>query len=606
MSDPDKDLIRRGHVIFAPVAHGRLEFGSAVHRLFHALRPDAVAVEFPSTIQAVVERGLDRLPYLSVVLYEEKDGRHVYLPLEPQDPLVAAARLARTRGLPLYFVDRDTEGYARHRDPLPDPYTVTRLGLKAYAEAYRAEFKDMVPDREDRLREMTMAWHLRELGREYERVLFVCGLWHYFRVADLLEQPLARPLGRVRRDGVILANLAEESSREIMSDMPYLAAAFEEAGDRAGGLDRLVLHRGLLNEAGENHLKNAKEEISPVLMAVLNKFARNYALVQSYLTPDLYQLLVAARGAVDDNFAYEVWDLGTRYPWQDQAGALPTVRLRGEDLYLDTRKIRFYRRFRQFRRRLAPVPVKKRKREERPGEWQEGWKGLNICSHPPEDIVIEGFGDYLKKKTVQILSEEQRRTQPFQTSMLDGVDIRETIRNWYEGRIYVTENRQVKGRVGSLVVIFDEDSDADGEERYPWRMTWLGEHNQESDMAFYGTPAGARVIGPGISRCEYGGFMMTYPPMRVYDIWRDPFFDGARNKPERLLLAGIDYSEEKLIAYIAARPPADRLKSLARMYGRRVVYLPIGQFSPVTLKKMRVFHVLDGHHVRGWAGEYIY
>jgi hypothetical protein len=45
---------------------------------------------------------------------------------------------------------------------------------------------------------------------------------------------------------------------------------------------------------------------------------------------------------------------------------------------------------------------------------------------------------------------------------------------------------------------------------------------------------------------------------------------------------------------------------MANLYGKKVVYIPLGQFSPVTLKKMRTFHVLDGHHVRGWAGEYIY
>ena len=220
-------------------------------------------------------------------------------------------------------------------------------------------------------------------------------------------------------------------------------------------------------------------------------------------------------------------------------------------------------------------------------------------------MVVEGFGEYLKKKTVQMLAEENTRTQPFQTSMLDGIDLRETIRNWHEGKLYVFEKRPVGGRVGSVVVIFDYDDADDVPEKYPWKLTWLGEHDQESDMAFYATPAGDHMVGPGISRCEHGGFMLTYPPLRVADVWRDPFFDGARNKAERLLLAGIDYSEEKLVAYIAPKPPPDRLKSLASMYGRKVVYIPIGQFSPATLKKMRGFHVLDGREARDWAGEYI-
>lgn len=607
--DLAKDIIEYKNVVFVPVLHGRLEFGLVVRRLFHQLRPDAVAVELPPTLREAVEQAVDGLPRLSVVLYQEKNGRYVYLPVEPQDPLIAAVGLARTHDVPLHFVDRDTEEYPRLREPFPDPYTVARLGLAAYAEAYRQTAAGRKSAPKDRLREITMAHHLQQLAARHQRVLFVCGLAHYPAVRTLLDTPQTLPLGRTGRRGVTLANLAPESLREIMSEMPFLAAAFWRAGETGPGddLDRLALHQDLIAQARERHLKNSKEEIGPAYLAVLNKFARNYAMVQGYLTPDLYQLLVAARGAVDDNFAYEVWDLATGYPWPDPDPTRSTVRLTGEDLFLDTRKIRFYRRFRHMRRRLVAIPVKKRPRENRPGEWQEAWEGMNICSHPPEDIVIEGFGDYLKKKTVQILSEENRRTQPFQASMLDGLDIRETIRNWHEGRVYVTENRQIRGKVGSVVVVFDPDEPGPGRpERFPWRVTWLGEHSQESDMAFYATPAGEHVVGPGISRCEYGGFMLTYPPLRVYDIWKDDFFDAARTKAERLLLAAVDYSEEKLVAYIAARAPSDRVRHIAGLYGKKVVYLPIGQFSPVTLKKIRTFHVLDGHAVRTWAKDYIY
>ena len=605
----DPDLIQYRNITFVPVIHGRLEFGVIARRLFYQLRPDAVAVEFPNTIHSQIIAGLERLPFISVVLYQEKDGRHVYLPLEPQDACVAAAHLAHTNSVHLSLIDRDTEGYPRLPQALPDPYTVVRLGLRTYVEAYEKEFGQDEPLTTDHLREMTMAYHLQKLSAEHERVLCVIGLSHYPGVRKLLDRPLALPIGRTKRDHVSLANLAKESSREILSEMPYIAAEFSRAGesDSPPPLDRLQLHQDLLAQAREKHQKNSKDDVSPAQMAVLNKFARNYALIQNHLTPDLYQLLIAARGAVDDNFAYEVWDLASEYPWQDQVSNLPNLRLRGEDLFLDSRKIRFYRRFRHFRRRLVKVPVKQRKREKTPGQWKKEWQGQFICSYPPEDIVIEGFGDYLKKKTLQILSEENRRTQPFTASMLDGIDIRETIRNWHAGKLYVSESLQVRGKVGSVVVIFDYDIvPPDEPEQYPWKLSWLGEHEQESDMAFYSTHSGENVVGPGVSKCEYGGFMLTYPPLRLYDIWKDSFFDRARTKAERLLLAGVDYSEEKLIAYIAPKPPPDRVKSMANLYGKKVVYIPLGQFSPVTLKKMRTFHVLDGHHVRGWAGEYIY
>jgi hypothetical protein len=124
-------------------------------------------------------------------------------------------------------------------------------------------------------------------------------------------------------------------------------------------------------------------------------------------------------------------------------------------------------------------------------------------------------------------------------------------------------------------------------------------------MSFYSTPAGEIMDGPGISRCHYGGFMLTYPPMRVYDIWKDPFFDMARSKPERLLMAAIDYCLEKNVVYVAASPPSGWCRSFAARLGKRILYIPIGVFSPVTLKKIREFHVLDGHHVRRYAHRYI-
>ena len=45
---------------------------------------------------------------------------------------------------------------------------------------------------------------------------------------------------------------------------------------------------------------------------------------------------------------------------------------------------------------------------------------------------------------------------------------------------------------------------------------------------------------------------------------------------------------------------------MAARLGQKIMYLPIGTLSPVTLKKLRQFHVLDGHHVRKYARSYIW
>jgi hypothetical protein len=36
---------------------------------------------------------------------------------------------------------------------------------------------------------------------------------------------------------------------------------------------------------------------------------------------------------------------------------------------------------------------------------------------------------------------------------------------------------------------------------------------------------------------------------------------------------------------------------------KKILYLPIGTFSPVTVKKIRQFHVLDDHQVRRYIAD---
>jgi len=380
----------------------------------------------------------------------------------------------------------------------------------------------------------------------------------------------------------------------------WLAEPAEEGCCRQP-LNRLLVIWGLLRHAARRYEVDTGEQVKLYQRRVLGQFARNYAILEGGILPDLYQLIAAARGAVDDNFAYAVLELARHYPHQQEAAELPTIRVRGEEIWLGTRKIRLRRRLPRLRRRA--IRLRERPRERFPGEWLTSADGSYLCSYPPEDLVIEDYALYIRKKGVHLLTEERARVQPFTTSLLDGIDMRETIRHWHEKQIYVREKGRIQGAVGSVVIIFDPDLE---DTRYPFRMTWLGEHHQESDLAFYATPMTEQLVGPGIFRCEYGGLVMSYPPMRMAEIWLDPFYRAARSKPEVLLMAGIDYCEDRIIAYIAARPPASYLKRYAEQQGKRVLYIPIGQLSPVSLRRIRVFHVLAGRDKREIAGDYIF
>ncbi len=367
-------------------------------------------------------------------------------------------------------------------------------------------------------------------------------------------------------------------------------------------MDRQQLAFRLFAEAERRYEKNTREKVTHWQRRSYAKYSRNLALLGKSLVPGLFDQTVAARSIVDDNFAWELWDLGSSHLHQKTSSDLVTVNISGEELFLNMQRIRLRRRLPREKARAKPLGLKGRKKEKAPGEWLKQFNGEGICSYPPEDIVLENYGLFLKKKGKSILSEERSHTEPFTTSLLDGVDIRETLRNWHEGKLYVREFQKVSGEVGAVVVIFDEDP----EDRYSWRMTWLGEHSQESDMAFYSTDPYNQIVGPGITRAEYGGFLLSYPPRRLMNVWQDPDYWFAESKSETLLLAALDYTLERFVVYVAARPPRSVFKTVASRLGRKIIYIPVGQLSPISLKKIRAVHILDGHNKRPIAKDYIW
>jgi len=401
-----------------------------------------------------------------------------------------------------------------------------------------------------------------------------------------------------RRYEDLRSQFALEEENLLFEDMQLEDSSFPP--------DRQKLIYQLYKNASIPYKKNSGNEFHSYHLRNTMKFVRNYALATNRLMPDLFQLLSAAKGCVDHNFAYETWDLATQYPYLKNIDNLPALDLSLEDVWHSSKLIKFHLK-ENSRKTFRDVRRKKKSQENfkfrPPGPFA-------ICSYQPEDLVVENFGEYLKKKGTQILTEDNSRTAPFTTSLEDGIDTKETIRNWHQKKLFVKIQGRPLGPTGSVVVVFDEDSPQEEEEshkeQFLWKTTWQGEHNQESDMAFYATEMRQNVVGPGISRCEYGGFVMSYPPRRMYDIWGDEDYFECKTKAEVLLMAAIDYAVEPVIVYVAAKPPRSQMKSFARRFGKKIIYIPIGQMSSVLLNKIRVFHVLDGHDKREIADEYIF
>ena len=125
-------------------------------------------------------------------------------------------------------------------------------------------------------------------------------------------------------------------------------------------------------------------------------------------------------------------------------------------------------------------------------------------------------------------------------------------------------------------------------------------------MAFYATAPERAVVGPGICRVTYGGFLLSFPPGRLADVWSDADYRFAECKSEVLLLAALDYSTERVVVHAAPKPPRSIFHQIAARLGRKILHLPIGTLSPATLRKIRVMHVLSGHDKRAIAKDYVW
>ncbi len=633
-----------GRFVLFPVVHHSYEFSLAAREMFRTMQPAAVALEYPATLQDLILKGVQRLPRISILLYGQP--RH-YIRIEPADPFVELTRLALEREIPVRCVDFYLPDYPEVVEPVPDTYAIRNLGHQRYC----TELLHRLPEKrfeEDDRREKAMAFYLQELERKVSgsgEILVACGLSHLKGLRKALQLPAPRPFEK--KPQARLYHLSTASLGEIMGTFPFLSSVYElqrkgrveveaepQTSRHAATKSKpLVLYKGAKTSsvdefAHKAHLRCAAavpdgdrneilarfiqecrsyyeqeigDQLSPQQMVLINQFVRKYAALKLMLLPDFYELLIGGRGCVSSHFCFRMWEIGTCYPAQQGPSEIEIIELRAEDLFSLVSKVRMNPHPPLKPRASLPRFLRRKEKQRKGSRNGLQFDPHTICSYQPEDLVIENYGNYLRTKGKNMLSEEKKRVQPFETSLLDGIDLRETIRNWHTGQIFVQECMTVKGEISSLVVIFDEEQG-----KYPYTMTWLGEHYQESDMAFYATDPEVRQVGPGVRKSVYGGFLMTMPPGRLFDIFGDPAYMGTLNYAERLLLAGIDYSLEKFVVYAAPKPPRPVFQTLAGRYGKRILYIPLSQLSPVMVQRIRSFHILSNKSVRDYASDYIW
>jgi hypothetical protein len=615
-----------------PVIHGSGDFALAVRRLMLEQSFDCLAVPLPPSFQADVELGIEHLPSPTIVTQPEpsqytsewspdrdaeddqdsedvdepEEPTHSYVPIDPCQPVIAALRAAVSEHIPRAFIDLETARFVPSSAVLPDAYALKKVPLEQFAAAILPAIAR--PDHEqinDRI--VHMAARLHDLERRYQSILFVCSIldWPWIREAYMEQQePTAE------HDDVEETSLYQPDNRTLMfllGELPFITGLYERARAELeddsnlsidGIKELLLLARHFYND----DLKRAARKITPHLLRQCLKYIRNLTLFEKRFTPDLYTIVTAAKQTAGDQFALSVAEAAREYPYVEDTD-LPPISLGVDRGRLpDGEIVRLISRLPGPPLLWRGLELRRRPDRRERDQWRYAWNPFSQCSWPPEDKSIEDFRAHVFDRARAVMGADLARTEPFTTSILDGIDIRDTLRHWYENKLYVKVLPPSQGKLDCVVMLFVSPADP---REYPWRTTWYAEHKDESTLAFFATDFTKELVGPGIALATYGGALFLYPPVAIPDIWHDRELDFTETLEERLLAAACRYSACPHIALLSAAPPGAGWRKLGQRYKKKWVHLPLSQFSDATIQQLRMVHVLNGREIRSYAADFI-
>ncbi len=612
-----------------PVVHGSGDCALAVRKWLLEHACDCLAVGLPSSFKAEVLTAVEQLPTPAIVLQkclptyqsqwnplDDRDGGDAqpalgddwsYVPIDPCQPVIMALRVALGEHWPIEFCDLETNAYEPMASAMPDPYALKTVALEKFATAILPSLSRPY-ELQARQRLQYMAWRLRELEKAHQHIVLVCSIleWPWLREAyfdrtekefpthDSVEAPATHA---VNQNSLIF----------LFGELPYITGLFEQARVALDDDENLSIDgvKQLLMSARSSYLQDLGKRarrITPLLLSQCLKYIRNMTLLEHRMTPDLYTMGVAAQQILGDQYAIHLIQTARNYPFHEEFDK-PSITLGidqarlpdGETVGVVSRLPGQPVSWRSLQLRRKPV----REEMER---WKTQWNPYSQCSWPPEDTLIESFRTRVMDRAKAMIGADLARSEKFSTSIKDGIDIRETLRHWYDGDIYVKVMPPSVGTMDCCVMLFDTPADP---RDYPWRTTWFAEHKDESTLAFFASDFQNEIIGPGIALATYGGAMFLYPPVAITDIWQDPRLNFANNLEDRLLAAACLHSRERQIALLSPKAPGANWRSIAKRFHRQLVHIPLSHFNDAMIQQMRMVHVLNGREVRSYAEHFI-
>ena len=595
---------------FLPVIHGSSNFTRIVREAILSSSTDCVAVALPQEFQATVEDGINLLPLISLSCQEESTGEVNYVPIDPCQPVIMGLRIAAQEGISRKYIDWSCGNYESRKIDFPDTYALRHMAYEKFCAALLLTIKRPITESLHDKRARWMAFRLHQLEMDFSKITFICSIldWPWIKEAYDERKPYDKPNDHTKNP--VIYGVEKETLFFALTEFPYITYLYEKyrqemKPDKEVPIDGikeiLIYARKIFTKKYKVRYHNLTSQTFQIYL----QYVRNLTLLEDRLTPDLYTLITTAKQIGGDPFAIAVLEAAREYKFQDfDSNSLEPLIL-GIDKAIgesEDSPIKMKNRLSEIRVEWRNINLKPDAGIKKQTEWKYSWNPYVQCSWPPEDDQIESFNTHVREQTKLLLSNDLARSEKFTSSIKDGVDMRDTLRHWYEGDIYVKEIPASRGQVEIVVFIFDIEPNPDN---YQWRQTWYAEHNKESTLCFYATNYMNDMVGPGVGRAIYGGCMMIYPPRPIPDIWEDPRIQIAQTLEEKILEAAFFHSQEKHITLVTPCLPKSSWRRLARKYQKNIIHIPLQRFSNQTIEKIRRFHVLNGKEIRSFAQHFI-
>jgi hypothetical protein len=396
--------------------------------------------------------------------------------MAPTDSIIEAIRCSLELDVPLYGIDLEESANGGHeKTTIEDPIGANG-NLIDYIDR-NAHYAARQRDNEiDVRREMAMVARLKTILKQHQRVLFACGMAHWPSIREMLHDSSIRPSSKVCMPSDDALRMYKRIVLHPVKAIPYMdlfpavvkeyekhrksPSCFDGHPIKGTYLDPKRLFDDLMQETYEEYFANPANQglyRHQDLESVddFERYLLNLCFLNLRAVPDFFTTLSSAQEMMSSEFVQAITRKFMDFPWtsldehpgcsllapdSDDDGTYESVVL--EDNEMPGGKSHFYI-------RTVPGQVMAHTQAKIPYEWKNEKIRMRKVRKLWGDGILHTWipWEYLiTSMSLRAINKVRRRgavdrVEPFEGSLLDGIDVKATLRSHSRGKnkLYVRD-----------------------------------------------------------------------------------------------------------------------------------------------------------------------